>query len=138
MDQSSEIQSSCFGASPKVHIPETVGFQTKPEIAANLIHRTAVLGTVSLDWITADEAYGRNGDFLDELEALEQPYIVEVPVSTTVWTTDPASCVPEHSGRGRVPSRPTRESVSSVAESHLRWPIGNGIGCVSAREPKGR
>jgi SRSO17 transposase len=99
----------------KVHIPETVGFQTKPEIAANLIHRTAVLGAVSLDWITADEAYGRNGDFLDELEALEQPYVVEVPVNTTVWTTDPASCVPEHSGRGRVPLRPTRESVSSVA-----------------------
>ena len=74
----------------KVHIPENVGFQTKPEIAANLIHRTAVLGTVSLDWITADEGYGRNGDFLDELEALEQPYIVEVPVNTTVWTDGPS------------------------------------------------
>jgi SRSO17 transposase len=99
----------------KVHIPETIGFQTKPQIAANLIHRTAVLSTVSLDWITADKAYGRNGDFLDELEALEQPYVVEVPVNTTVWTADPASCVLAHSGHGRVPLRPTRESVSSVA-----------------------
>jgi SRSO17 transposase len=100
----------------KVHIPDSVAFQTKPQIGADLIRRTAVLGTVSLDWVAADETYGRTGDFLDELEALEQRYVVEVPVNTTVWTTDPASCVPEHSGRGRVPVRPTRESVSSVAD----------------------
>jgi SRSO17 transposase len=99
----------------KVHVAEAIGFQTKPRVVANLIRRPAVLDTVPLDWVTADEAYGRNGEFLDELEALEQPYVVEVPVNTRMWTTDPASCVPEHSGRGRVPMRPTRESVSSVA-----------------------
>jgi SRSO17 transposase len=99
----------------KVHVPETVGFQTKPQIAAGLIRQTAVLGIVSLDWITADEEYGRNGEFLDELETLEQRYVVEVPVNTTVWTEDPASCVPQYSGRGRSPTRPSRESVRSVA-----------------------
>ena len=106
----------------KVHIPDSVAFQTKPQIGADLIRRTAVLGTVSLDWVAADETYGRTGDFLDELEALEQRYVVEVPVNTTVWTTDPASCVPEHSGRGRVPVRPTRESVSSVADLASQLP----------------
>jgi SRSO17 transposase len=98
----------------KVHIPETVSFQTKPAIAAGLIRMTVVLDIVCLDWITADEEYGRNGDFLDELEALEKRYVVEVPVSTTVWTEDPASCIPEYCGRGRVPTRPGRESVRSV------------------------
>ena len=41
-------------------------------------------------------------------------YVVEVPINTTVWTEDPASCVPPYGGRGRVPTRPTRESVASV------------------------
>jgi len=48
----------------KVHVPETITFQTKPEIAAGLIRQTAVLDLVRLDWITADEAYGRNSAFL--------------------------------------------------------------------------
>jgi SRSO17 transposase len=99
----------------KVHIPETVGFQTKPQIAAGLIRQVAVTGVVTLDGITADEAYGRNGDFLDELEMLEQHSVVEVPVTTTVWTEDPATCVPGYSGRGRVPTRPSRDAVASVA-----------------------
>ena len=104
----------------------------------DLIRRTAVLGTVSLDWITADEEYGRNGDFLDELEARwSKPYVVEVPVNTTVWTEDPASCVPALQRSGRVPTSPSRESVSSVAHRRiLSWPTGRGRGCVSAREPR--
>jgi len=99
----------------KVHIPEAVGFQTKPQIAAGLIRQTAALGVVDLDWITADEGYGRDGGFLDELELLESRYVVEVPVNTTVWTEDPASCVPPYRGRGRVPTKPSRAAVASVA-----------------------
>ena len=112
----------------KVHIPETVTFQTKPQIAAGLIRRTAALGVVSLDWITADEEYGRNGGFLDEVERLELRYVVEVPVTTTVWTEDPASCIPPYGGRGRVPIRPTRAAVASVAAvasglGHEAWQV---------------
>ncbi|MBV8313733.1 MAG: IS701 family transposase [Planctomycetaceae bacterium] len=100
----------------KVHIPEAVGFQIKPQIAAGLIRQTAALDVVCLDWITADEEYGRNGDFLDDLETLGQRYVVEVPVTTTVWTEDPASCVPPYGGRGRVPTRSSRAAVASVSE----------------------
>src|SRR3954463_5820688 len=106
---------ACHDRRAQVHIPERVGFRTKPAIAAGLIRLTVALGVVTLDWITADEEYGRNGDFLDELEALEHRYVVEVPVNTTVWTEDPAGCVPPYSGRGRVPTQPSRASVRSVA-----------------------
>ncbi len=105
---------SCHDRRAKVHIPEPVGFQTKPQIAAGLIRLVAALGVVVLDWITADEEYGNNGEFLDALEELGHRYVVEVPVSTTVWTEDPAACLSEYSGRGRVPTRPSRESVRSV------------------------
>jgi SRSO17 transposase len=106
---------ACHDRRARVHIPEHVAFRTKPRIAAGLIRLTAVLGVVALDWITADEEYGRNGDFLDELETLGHRYVVEVPVTTTVWTEDPAGCVPPYGGRGRVPTQPSRTSVRSVA-----------------------
>src|SRR3954447_12497800 len=110
-----EDTQACRDRRAKVHIPERVGFRTKPAIAAGLIRLTAALGVVALDWITADEAYGRNGEFLDELETLGHRYVVEVPVTTTVWTEDPARCVPPRGSRGRVPTLPSRASVRSVA-----------------------
>jgi SRSO17 transposase len=106
----------------KVHIPESIGFATKPQIAVRLIRRTVVLEQVNLDWITADEDYGKSGEFLDELEELELRYVVEVPVTTTVWTADPAACIPAYGGRGRVPTLPSRESVRSVRELAASWP----------------
>lgn len=106
---------ACRDRRAKVHIPEAVAFQTKPQIAAALIRQTLALDIVALDWITADELYGRNGEFLDELEQHGLQYVVEVPVTTTVWTEDPAACVPPYGGRGRVPTLPSRESVTAVA-----------------------
>ena len=99
----------------KAHIPEDVPFLTKPQIAAELVRGVAVLGQVELDWVVADEEYGRAGHFLDDLELLEQRYVVEVPVTTTVWTADPAGCIPAYSGRGRVPTAPARDAVRTVA-----------------------
>jgi SRSO17 transposase len=99
----------------QAHIPRDLGFRTKPAIAAALIRDVAVLGIVTLDWVVADEAYGRDGDFLDEMDRLGQRYVAEVPVNTTAWTADPAGFVPAYSGRGQPPKRPTRESVASVA-----------------------
>ncbi len=54
------------------HIPEGVTFQTKPQIAAELIRDVAALGQVELDWVVGDSEYGRAGHLLDELELLEQ------------------------------------------------------------------
>jgi SRSO17 transposase len=99
----------------RAHIPEGLPFRTKPRIAAELVRAVAVLGQVELDWVVADEEYGRAGHFLDELEALGQRYVVEVPVTTAVWTADPASCVPAPSGRGRRPTAPARDAVRRVA-----------------------
>jgi SRSO17 transposase len=61
----------------RAHIPEDVAFRTKPRIAAELIRNVAVLGQVELDWVVADDEYGRAGHFLDELELLGQRYVLE-------------------------------------------------------------
>ena len=88
------------------HIPEDVTFRTKPQIAAELIRNVAVLGQVELDWVVGDSEYGRAGHLLDELELLEQRYVLEVPKTWVFWTADPAASIPEYSGRGRKPTRP--------------------------------
>lgn len=98
----------------KVHVPKGVRFQTELKIAARLLDRTQAAGKVQFDWVTADETYGRNGNFLDDLEARGQRYVVGVPAHTTLWTLDPAAEVPPPQGTGRPPSRPRRDSVRSV------------------------
>lgn len=75
----------------KTRVPQVIKFQTKPEIAASLIQRTLDAGMLQLDWITVDELYGRDGNFLDALEARGLRYVAEVPVTTTVRLSGAAS-----------------------------------------------
>jgi SRSO17 transposase len=101
----------------KVHVPTAIHFQTELKIAVGLFDRVQAAGKVRFDWVTADETYGRNGTFLDDLETRGQRYVVEVPVNTTVWTADPATMVPpRREGAGRPPSRPRRDHVRSVKD----------------------
>jgi SRSO17 transposase len=100
----------------KTRVPEEVKFQTKPEIATEQIRRTRAAGHVAFDWITADELYGRDGNFLDALEEDGQRYVVEVPTSTSVWTEDPTTQMRAWCGNGRPPKNPHRDSVRSVKE----------------------
>jgi SRSO17 transposase len=117
----------------KAHIPEGLEFRTKPRIAAELVRGAAVLGQVKLDWIVADDEYGRAGHFLDELEALEQRYVLEVPVTAAVWTADPAECNPEHSGQGRQPTAPSRDAVRTVGALAAELP-GSAWHALQVRE----
>lgn len=98
----------------KARVPKEIRFRTEPRIAVDLVRRTQAAGVVRFDWVIADETYGRNGNLLDDLEALPQRYLVEVPVTTTVWTVNPAGEVPSYRGHGRRPTRPRREAVRSV------------------------
>jgi SRSO17 transposase len=77
----------------KTRVPAEITFQTKPQIAAALVARSAV----HFDWITADEEFGRDGDFLDALEGRNQRYLVEVPANTTVWADKPLRQTPDQS-----------------------------------------
>jgi len=106
----------------QARVPAGVKFRTEPQLAIDLLDRVRAAGQVALAWVTADETYGRNGAFLDALEARQQRYVVEVPVTTTVWTVDPATAVPPYTGRGRRPHRPRRDAVRTVKEVADRLP----------------
>jgi SRSO17 transposase len=108
----------------KAHIPEDVAFAPKARIAAELVRGVEVLDQTHLDWVVADEEYGKAGHFHDAMDELGQKYVLEVPTSTTVWTEDPAGCVPAYSGRGRRPTALIRAGVLSVAAIAASLPAG--------------
>ena len=102
----------------KAAVPEETQFHTKPHLGIELLRRTKTHGLVKFDWLIADEFYGHNGAFLDDLEQMQQRYVVEVPVNTTVWTVDPQTQVPPHEGRrGPVATLPPRDRVRQHVRS---------------------
>jgi SRSO17 transposase len=63
-------------------------FQTKPQIALDLIDQALLHGIKVSAW-TCDELYGRDSKFLDGLERRDQAYVAEIPSDTRVWTSKP-------------------------------------------------
>lgn len=100
----------------KTRVPPEIKFQTKPQMAIEQIRRTRANGHVSFDWITADELYGRDGNFLDALEQDRQRYVVETACNTSVWRKDPSTQTRKWCGNGRPPKNPRRDSVRSVKQ----------------------
>jgi SRSO17 transposase len=85
----------------KTGIPDTIAFQTKPQIALAQI-RQAVEEAVPPGAVLADAAYGNEMQFRQALTALGLSYLVGIAASTTVWKPgeQPLPAKP-WSGRGR-------------------------------------
>lgn len=100
-----EVWASDAARREKVGVPDTIDFQTKPQIALNQIRAAAAAG-VPLGVMLADAAYGDDSGFREGLQALGLSYSVGLRPNTTVW--GPQSVLPTIPGqgaRGRVPQR---------------------------------
>ena len=69
--------------------PRKVKFQSKPQIAAEMIRRALATGQVPSTGSPPTSCTG--SDILDALEAMNLRYVVEVKKNTVVWTVDPAT-----------------------------------------------
>jgi SRSO17 transposase len=107
----------------KTGVPSDLTFQTKNELAWAMIEATHKLDTLSIRWVTMDEAFGKDTQLLDRIETkTDYAYFAEVPVNTRLWTTRPLTYVPESTGRGRpafkprlVPNAPDAVTVQQLA-----------------------
>lgn len=88
----------------KCGVPTDIMFQTKPQLAAEMLLAVHEAGSLPFGWLTCDEAFGRDTHFLDTVGEVVS-YFAEVPCDTRVWLSRPATAIPEWSGRGRPPSR---------------------------------
>jgi SRSO17 transposase len=61
----------------RAHVPEEVGFRTKPQIALSLVEKALEWG-VPFGFVVADAGYGDNPEFLKGLKKREVSYVVAV------------------------------------------------------------
>jgi SRSO17 transposase len=108
----------------KCRVPEETHFQTKNELAWEMIEAIDREGTLRFRWITCDEAFGCDTWLLDRIASRQRWYFAEVPKNTLVWTERPETVVPQWSGRGCKPKRavlaagqPLRQAVEDIAAS---------------------
>jgi SRSO17 transposase len=78
----------CWAEDPvrrkEAHIPDEIGFQTKPELAIQMIRR-AVADDLPKGVVLGDSAYGDSTAFRREIRELGLDYAVGVHAPTTVW-----------------------------------------------------
>lgn len=67
----------------KAHIPDTVTFKTKPQLAQKMLERAFSQG-IKPDWVLGDSVYG-SWEFRDFLEKHHQPYVVGITSQQRLW-----------------------------------------------------
>ena len=88
----------------KAKVPETIGFQTKPEIALCQI-KSALAEGLTPGVVVADAGYGHSSAFCDGLSALGLSFVVATLGMATVWPPGMTPAVPPGTGRGRAATR---------------------------------
>jgi SRSO17 transposase len=88
-------------------VPTDLAFQTRPELAWQMIRTLHERQVLPFAWVIGDEQFGNNPILLDQIAATGLSYLMEVPHDTLVWMARPATAVPPSSGKkGRPPQRP--------------------------------
>lgn len=80
-------------------IPDEVVYRPKWRIAVDLL-RHGLANGVHLKYLTADETYGRCGEFRAQVAGMGLVYVVEVPCSLCGWTRRPRVVEPTDVARG--------------------------------------
>ncbi len=101
----------------EANIPEELTHRPKWRIALDMLERAQANG-IRFAWLTFDEGYGCNAQFLETLHRMGQSYVAEVPKSFSGWLVEPKVLQKaHHSGKGR-PRRFPRLAGQGGALSH--------------------
>lgn len=128
----------------KAKIPDSVGFQTKPQIALDQIRAAVATGTPA-GVILADAGYGADGAFRSGLSQLGLDYVVGVQPTLSVWRPGEEPLPPKAwGGTGRPPSllrrsrdhkplsaRALAEGLPADAWHNITWREGSNVDLAS-------
>ena len=96
------------------HIPESVRFQTKPELAIQMLKRMEEAGC-PIAWVVADTVYGGNLDLRTWLEAHAYPYVLAVACN------EPVGIVTPDGQRRRVEGRDVEALPARMSRTGSAW-----------------
>jgi SRSO17 transposase len=68
----------------EAHVPERVGFATKPQLAQAMLERAVEAG-VPAGWVTADEVYGGDARLRAFMEDHDLAYVLAVKATQPLW-----------------------------------------------------
>ena len=101
----------------KCNFPEKLSFQTKPQLASEMlseIHREQIL---PYKYIVADSIYGHSPAFIEEVEKLEDKiYMVSISADTQCWLKTPATRKKKYKYKGE-------ERSKTVLENSAKNPV---------------
>lgn len=107
-------------------VPEDIVFQTKPQIASDLINKIDRTTLFPAKWIGCDAAFGSDWEFLESLPQ-DKYYFANVKANSRVFLAKPRVSVPPYVGRGPRPKKPRVMkgrvyTVAQIARSkRLTW-----------------
>jgi len=111
----------------RVHAPEDLSFQTKPQLALQMLQGAWHHG-VPMAWVTGDEVYGDDPTLRDGIAVTGRRYVLAVAANTPVWPERPAVVEPptDHEHRRGPPRTRTRlapdaSHASTVAKVVASW-----------------
>ena len=100
-------------------VPEDLAFQTKIQIALELIHQVVQTQLFPAQWIGCDATFGSDAHFLKSLPEGSY-YFADVRSNTQVFLEKPKVQLPPYSGRGRKPKRPRLSPASTPDPNRSR------------------
>ena len=105
----------------KARVPETIAFQTKPEIAFEQISTAQAVG-LPQGVVLMDAGYGNDTTLRTGITALGLSYVADIGPNTSVWPLGTGP-VPPQRGRGR--GRPPKccDATGSINRSRQRFSL---------------
>ena len=105
----------------KCGVPEDTPFKTKQELGWGMIQAQVEAGVLRFQWLTCDEAFGRDTKLLDQIASTGLWYFAEVPHDTRLWGERPRTHIPAGSGRGRKPTQERLVEGEPLPQTVLEW-----------------
>lgn len=84
-------------------VPDTLRFQSKPQLAAAMLHAIAQAGLLPFKYVVADCLYGNSPNFLDAVDAcVGVTTFVAIPADTRCWLHTPRTAEQAYRYKGEV------------------------------------